>query len=363
MTSLSPRSRRLSVSTRSTTILKESKIHYFPFLGTALSLMKVNLEAQSYLRQQLNSTAHEIRNRSTAKAKACCAIRANSRWAMTATPIHNRPTDLGSLLEYLQLYPFSNPKVFDAEVIKPWLKSSDKDISRLKKLINYVALCRTTTIIDLPLREDVIHFLDLSYEEREFYETMMNGIVPKLDEALSDNPLAPERYLNVLRLLNELRLTCNRGLMHTRKESHKTSTNVSQDEPWNKATATKAFQILVSNGAAICKLCAANMATGTSEAEIEEVSKPTLSKCLALICGSCIQNRPGGTEVPICTCSMTCPKFEVSRASETSEPLPAKSLPIIKADQVSTKLNALLESLKEHSGSAKRRVSCIAHSK
>jgi SNF2 family DNA or RNA helicase len=157
MTSLLPRSRRLWFSTRRTAILKESKIHYSPFLGTALSLMKVNLEAQSYLRQQLNSTAHIIRNRSTAMAKACCAIRASSRWAMTGTPTQNRLADLGSLLEYLQLYPFSNPKVFDAEIIKPWLKSSYKDISRLKKLINYVALRRTKTNIDLPPRKDEIH--------------------------------------------------------------------------------------------------------------------------------------------------------------------------------------------------------------
>jgi SWI/SNF-related matrix-associated actin-dependent regulator of chromatin subfamily A3 len=273
---------------------------------------------------------------------------------MTGTPIQNRPTDLGSLLEYLQLYPFSNPKVFEAEVIKPWLKSNDRDITRLKKLIKYVSLCRTKQIIDLPQRKDEIHYLDLSPKEQEFYEMMKTRTVQKLDEALSFNPLAPGQYLNALEWLNELRLICNHGLMHSRKEPQKSSVTVSQDGPWNKVTATKAFEILVSNGGAICKLCQTNMAEGTGESAAIGVSKPSLSKCLTLICGSCIQNRLGGEKVPTCSCSPVCPKVEVSWAPETAVDHPGKQLPTMKEEQVSTKLNALLRSLQEHHATEKR---------
>lgn len=273
---------------------------------------------------------------------------------MTGTPIHNRPMDLGSLLEFLELYPFSHPKVFESEVIKPWLKSEDRDISRLRQLIKYISLCRTKHIIDLPKRKDKIHYLDLSGEEQEFYDMVEGRTVQKLDEALSSNPLAPGKYLNALEWLNELRLICNHGLMHSRKEPQKRSIAVSQDEPWNKATATKAFKILVSTGEAICKLCPTNMDQGTGDSTTIEVSKPSLSKCLTLICGSCAQNRPGGEKVPACSCTPVCPKVEVSWAPDGTSDHPRKQLPTMNEGQIPTKLNALLRSLEDSYATEKR---------
>lgn len=41
---------------------------------------------------------------------------------MTDTPIQNKPTDLGILLEFMQLEPFADPKKFDVTGVKPWLK-------------------------------------------------------------------------------------------------------------------------------------------------------------------------------------------------------------------------------------------------
>ncbi|EXJ84685.1 hypothetical protein A1O3_05355 [Capronia epimyces CBS 606.96] len=292
--------------------------------------------------------AHVIRNRSTAIAQACCALRASRRWAMTGTPIQNKPNDLGSLLEFLHLEPFRDPKIFETTVVKPWLKSADKDTSRLKKLIRYLSLCRTKAIIDLPHRKDMIKYVDLGPDEADLYESAKNRTVQKLDEALSVNPITPGVYLNALEWLNELRLICNHGLMHSKREAHKTPTVVSSDGPWNKSMAKKAFATLVDAGSAICKLCDANLAAGAGEADSFEHSKPSLSKCLTVVCGLCIQNRLNGEKVPGCGCHPVCPKAEVSWAPESSNKSLEARLPSIEEGKVSTKLKTLLKDLQQY---------------
>jgi len=233
---------------------------------------------------------------------------------MTGTPIQNKASDLGSLLEFLHIEPFEDPKIFDAMVVKPWLKSPEKDTAKLKRLIRYLSLCRTKAIIDLPRRRDVIQYIDLGPEEAMFYQVARDRTVQNLDEALAYNPVAPGMYLNALEWLNELRLICNHGLMHTRRELQKGPASASAAGPWNKTEAKKAFRTLVDAGSAICKLCHANMAAGSGEADSFEHSKPTLSQCLTVICGSCIQNHLNGEQVPGCGCSPVCPKAEVSWA-------------------------------------------------
>lgn len=273
---------------------------------------------------------------------------------MTGTPIQNRPTDLGSLVEFLHLEPFRDPKVFDTTVIKPWLKSDDKNTSPLRKLIRYVSLCRTKAIIDLPARKDFIHHVDFLPEEAELYESAKSRTVQKLDEALAINPVAPGMYLNALEWLNELRLICNHGLMHLRKEERRISNPTIVDGPWTKVTAKKAFATLVDSGSAICKLCSANMAAGTGEADSFEHSKPSLSKCLTVVCGSCIQNRVNGEQVPGCGCNPVCPKIEVSWAPEISNRQLDAGLPSVEQDKISAKLRTVLMDLEQHEKAEKR---------
>jgi SWI/SNF-related matrix-associated actin-dependent regulator of chromatin subfamily A3 len=287
-------------------------------------------------------------------AQACRAVRATSRWAMTGTPIQNRVTDFASLLEYLHIHPFSNPKTFESEIMKPCLKSEDPDVSKMRKLVNCISLCRTKAVIDLPKREDEIRFLDLSPKEQEYYDQVKCNTIQKMDEALSHNPLAPGQYLNALQWLNELRLICNHGLAHSRRVTDKATIETAQDQPWNHKTASKAFETLVKAGQAVCQVCRENITEGTGEAANSEFPKPSLSKCLTLICGSCIQIKVGGQKVLTCSCTPKCPKVDVSWAPESAETRLEKPLPTMKPGEASTKLKALLESLQQSPRGEKR---------
>lgn len=287
-------------------------------------------------------------------AQACRTVRATSRWAMTGTPIQNRVTDFASLLEYLHIHPFSNAKTFEAEIVKPCLKGDDPDVSRMRKLVNCISLCRTKAVISLPRREDEVRYLELSPKEQEYYDEVKHSTIQKMDEALSYNPLAPNQYLNALQWLNELRLICNHGLAHSRKVTDKAILEIGQDLFWNHKTSSKAFETMVKAGQAVCQICRENITEGTGEAANSEFPKPSLSKCLTLTCGSCIQMKVAGQKVPTCSCTPKCPKVDVSWAPESAKMRLEKRLPTLKPGEESTKLKALLESLQRSPGGEKR---------
>jgi hypothetical protein len=301
--------------------------------------------------------AHTIRNRSTAMARAACAIRATNRWAITGTPIQNRITDFSSLLEFLQVYPFSNPKIFDAEVTKPWLKSADKDSSRMKRLVGCISLCRNKKVIDLPARLDLKRDLDFSPLEQAFYNQAKEGTIRKIDEALSSTPLKQGQYLNALQWLNELRLLCNHGLAHSSRSARKPPTTTSGPaKAWNKTAANRAFEVLVSAGEATCFVCGNPLLQGAESEPITEFAKPFLSQCLTLTCGPCAKECLNGQAKLACTHTPTCKSVEVSlvtgQGAESSTL--TRSIPKIPTEHVSTKLKALLKDLQTCEKSEKR---------
>jgi len=284
----------------------------------------------------------------TAMARASCAIHATNRWAITGTPIQNRVTDFSSLLEFLQIYPFSNPKVFDTEITKPWLKSADRDVTRLKKLVKCISLCRTKDIIDLPHRENIVHHLEFSPEEKEVYDRAKKGTIQKFDEAMASNPLQPGQYLNALQWLNELRLLCNHGLAHTKRDANKSLTITPQDtHVWNKSTANKAFETIVTAGEAACSVCGNNLNESGGGGAVSDFPRPFLSKCLTLTCGSCVKDSLGGGQrVDTCPHTPSCKSVEVSWASEhATKSASEKQLPRLAPEHISTKLKTLLKSL------------------
>ncbi|TVY43285.1 putative ATP-dependent helicase [Lachnellula subtilissima] len=283
--------------------------------------------------------------RATAIARACCAIKATSRWAITGTPLQNRSSDLGSLLEFLQISPFSNPKIFDKEVIKPWEKSKDR--TRLKKLVKCISLCRSKCVVDLPPRQDIIRNLKFNFEEQELYNKVKESTIRKLDTALSSNPLHPGQYLNALQWLNELRLLCNHGLAHSKRPVAKPSEPSPENiQIWTKESANKAFETMVCAGEAQCSVCWELLRDGAGGGQNAEVPKPHLTKCLTLICGFCFKISPRSQQVSTCSHSSPCKSFEVSwNPDSISTPGIEGSLLAVQPEIVSTKLQTLLEDL------------------
>ncbi|KAJ8067482.1 hypothetical protein OCU04_004826 [Sclerotinia nivalis] len=302
--------------------------------------------------------AHVIRNRGTSKAKSVCALYASNRWAITGTPIQNKLTDLASIIEFLRVFPFSDPETFNIEISQPLQESDQQGLLRLKKLVNSVSLCRPRAVINLPSRTDEIHRLTFTDAEQDLYNSARASTAGMLENAMSEEFTQKGLYLNALRWLNKLRLICNHGVIAGKQESFD-DFNTDGDVPntWDNITAQKAFDSMIDAGAAICVACTVNLADtisggapeGNAEC-LEDGSQPPihvhLSQCLFILCCSCASKASEFFGKSPCTHHPKCPTFEVSLV-DSSHPQILNPGINMSPGSTPTKLKALLQNLQE----------------
>jgi len=118
---------------------------------------------------------HEIRNSSTKRAIAACALDATSRWVLTGTPIVNKLEDMHSLIKFLRLRGGLEQKdVFSGTLVRP-LKQGDANAAiLLKALMSTLCLRRLKSFefinLKLPALTSHIYNVDWLPEERERYD-------------------------------------------------------------------------------------------------------------------------------------------------------------------------------------------------
>lgn len=112
--------------------------------------------------------AQRIKNRTSRTAETARAIPRRRSWALTGTPIENRPEELGALYEFL-------------EVVPP---NSSPDLKQLQSLSKEFILRRTKDLVmkDMPPRLDRDAILELSAAQRYTYETAEKEGVIQLNE-------------------------------------------------------------------------------------------------------------------------------------------------------------------------------------
>jgi SWI/SNF-related matrix-associated actin-dependent regulator of chromatin subfamily A3 len=304
--------------------------------------------------------AHRIQNRKAYTTKAVCALQADRRWAMSGTPVLNKLTDLASIIEFLRVYPFSDPDVFNDEITRPWQEGDRQGVLRLKKLVNAITLCRSKDSIDLPRRTNIIHDLEFSSAERKVYNEAKDRTATLLDNAMSAEYAQRGVYLNALQWLNTLRLICSHGIIDSKETGSGLGINDNDCLTiWDQSTAQKALNNMICAGAALCVACGSEL----SEINIDEVSadiaeldrledtresyRARLSQCLFLLCGSCV-SKSESSEHSACSHNPKCPTFEVSLES-SSVLKPALETQISEPidDNTPTKLKALVKDLQK----------------
>jgi len=289
-------------------------------------------------------TTHIIQNRSAAITKAACALEAQHRWAVTGTPIQNRLTDLASLFQFLRIYPYSNPSVFDRDILRSWQKNDNEGCLRVKSLVNFVTLYRTTAVISLPPRSDLVHYLDFNSAENHLYESTKIRTQQVVKDAIG-NPRKGV-YMNALQWLTQLRLICNHGIMHRQRMADSACVR----SFWSLAKAQDMFESMLDAGNALCAMCSLNLADATLEdvsANVTELPQPKLSECLHLVCGSCLTEETDSMRCPVCQPIAQCRGYKVSFSPEISSPSSSsKALPSLSSENTPTKVIALLASLR-----------------
>lgn len=129
--------------------------------------------------------AQRVKNRDSRTAETARAIPRRRSWALTGTPIENRPEELGALFEYLEVTP---PR-------------SSPDLKQLQTLSREFILRRTKDLVmkDMPPRLDRDEILDLSPGQRIAYDQAEKDGIVHLNE-LGDQISVQHVFELVLRL-------------------------------------------------------------------------------------------------------------------------------------------------------------------
>ncbi|KAH8753050.1 SNF2 family N-terminal domain-containing protein, partial [Diaporthe sp. PMI_573] len=158
-----------------------------------------------YWHRVILDEAQVIKNNLSATAQAACALNANCRWAVTATPIQNRLSELFSLLRFLRLYQYSEQTDIILESDNPELA-----IERLKTLLRFIMLRRPKDILSLPRRTDIVIPLGFDDQDKAKYDQAKRAIIRYFDEKISSED-GGNGFVNLMSHINALRMLCNLG--------------------------------------------------------------------------------------------------------------------------------------------------------
>lgn len=284
------------------------------------------LLANHWLRVVLDE-AHVIRNASTKQCATVCALKARHRWCLTGTPIQNAVEDFGSLLQFLQVYPFDNPSSFTHE-IADWIRCGDeKGMKRLRLLVSAICLRRTKDCLGLPPRKNEIQPVAFNNEEKDLYEICKQSTVEFIELVFKEDGKL-KSFATVIQLILRLRQICNHG-----KEMLSAKTLKNIDDYMSSQGSRGSMSPLVE--VALCGIC------GRKVQDME-----ALLPCMHSTCSSCFEEKEmmlskGELDCSICAGTLSS-KSNNNLGSDQDQPIPDA---MIVAYKPSSKVATLIKNL------------------
>lgn len=153
--------------------------------------------------------AQNIKNPQAKQAQAVRQLNAGFRVALTGTPIENRLSELWSILDFLNPGFLGNRQFFQRRFAIPIEKYGDRDsLQILRSLVQPFILRRLKTdkaiIQDLPEKQEMNVFCNLSAEQAKLYQQAVDEALEKIEKAEGI-----QRHGLILTLLMKLKQICN----------------------------------------------------------------------------------------------------------------------------------------------------------
>lgn len=171
-------------------------------------------------RRVILDEAHTIKSRVTKWAKAAYRLRAERRWCVTGTVIHNHVNDVFSLLHFLRLRPWASWAFWNQGIVSN-LEGSNQQNQRnamclMRDIISSITLRRKKStkdsagnpIVQLTKKTVDMVMLTASSEERDFYTALHKRTKTKFDTFLAHGNIG-KNFASVLELLLRLRQACD----------------------------------------------------------------------------------------------------------------------------------------------------------
>ncbi len=233
------------------------------------------------------------------------------------------------------MYPYSDQRVFDEEISRPWHQVDPEGFFRLKTLVRAITISRSKTVIDLPARVDEIHRLEFSVEERNAYKSANKDTIALFEDAISSDRQGGKTF-NALARLNFLRVFCNLGLsaygQQTSPPSSAPRASVYSGNPDNQLDGILDGSTCAQCGQALLE----DILEGLPSSDMELV--PHTSDALQ-ICSNCRTNLPYD-QAPYST-----PERSVSSTASACSTPRHETQNFLSAESIPTKIKTLVADL------------------
>ena len=193
---------------------KIKNINKYDLAITSYDLLKRDI--QTYKNADYNfkyiiaDEAQYIKNNNTKNARAIKEITAETRYALTGTPIENSLSELWSIFDFIMPGYLFSYKKFKREFEIPIVKDNDKEVmSRLKILIEPFVLRRTKSEVLKELPEKTITILnnEMTQEQHNIYMYYLAQAKNEIIDEIEENGFNKSR-IKILALLTRLRQIC-----------------------------------------------------------------------------------------------------------------------------------------------------------
>lgn len=152
--------------------------------------------------------AQAIKNRSTKRSKTVMNLQGDFRLITTGTPIENHLGELWNLFNFINPGLLGTHEFFNEKFAVPIEKTRDENARKtLQRLIKPFILRRRKNQVldDLPEKTEIMLTVEMSPEERAFYESVRRDALEKIE---SQDGEAKDKRFRILAELTKLRLAC-----------------------------------------------------------------------------------------------------------------------------------------------------------
>ncbi len=155
--------------------------------------------------------AQAIKNALTKRSKAVMSLQADFKLITTGTPIENHLGELWNLFNFINPGLLGSLQKFNTNYANAIENNKDHGVQlRLKKLLRPFILRRlkSDVLTELPARTEVTLHIELSAEERAFYEALRRDAVQTMMDVKNNVAPSGQQHLKVLAEIMKLRRAC-----------------------------------------------------------------------------------------------------------------------------------------------------------
>ncbi len=155
--------------------------------------------------------AQAIKNPQTKRSQAAMALQADFKIITTGTPIENHLGELWNLFNFINPGLLGSLKKFNERYAQAIENDKDHGAQqRLKKLLRPFILRRLKNDVlkELPAKTEITLHVELSAEERTFYEAMRRNAVDAMLAVEKEGQQAGQQHLQILAEIMKLRRAC-----------------------------------------------------------------------------------------------------------------------------------------------------------